>query len=67
MSVSHQGTTVELPGEWWSEAGMQGFKRSATAYRWDRAATNQRVCLIPIADIEPVSPAPGVPTFNSSS
>ena len=67
MTVSHHGVGTALPDEWWAAAGMSNFVLSATAYRCDQAqAGGLRVCLIPIADIEPVHRAPGVPVFNDS-
>jgi hypothetical protein len=67
MMIKHHDSVEELPDDWWDEAGMRAFTKSSTAYRCDLAATNQRVCLIPITEIEPVSRAPGVPIFNPSS
>jgi hypothetical protein len=33
MKFTHHGLQVELPDEWWNEAGMQGFVPTFTAYR----------------------------------
>lgn len=68
MIVNHHDLTVELPDEWWVEAGMSDFAPSSSAYRCDHvAARARRVCLIRITDIEPVQRAPGVPVFNDRS
>jgi len=56
---------VELPDEWWHEAGMQGFVPTFTAYRVNqRLFQNAREVLI--KDVGPVSRNPGVGIFNDS-
>jgi hypothetical protein len=63
MMINHNGVETELPDEWWTAAGMPNFVRMASAYLCDHAATGGRhVCLIPIADIEPV---PRTPAFRN--
>jgi hypothetical protein len=52
---------VELPDEWWIEAGMSGFVRRRAAYRATRVAG---VCLVNISDIVPFRRAPGVAIFK---
>lgn len=67
MKVRHHDLEVELPDEWWVAAGMSNFAPLSSAYRCDHiSAGHRRVCLIRIADIEPVRRAPGVPIFNDS-
>jgi hypothetical protein len=65
MKFMHHDFKIELPDEWWIAAGMLNFVPSSSAYRCDHVAARQRrVCLIQIADIEPVRRTPGVPLFN---
>jgi hypothetical protein len=52
VKVTHHDLVTELNDEWWTEAGMDGFVPSSTAYR-----TEQDMVEIRIADIGPVDPA----------
>ncbi len=65
MKVRHHDSEIDLPDEWWIAAGMPKFFPSSSAYRCDHVAIgHRRVCLIRIADIEPVRRAAGVRVFN---
>jgi hypothetical protein len=65
MKFTHHGLQVELPDDWWAEAGMQGFRATFTAYRVNqRLFHNARE--VSIKDIGPVLRSPGVGIFNDS-
>jgi hypothetical protein len=65
MKFAHHGLQIELPDEWWTEAGMRGFVPTFTAYRVNhRLFQNARE--VPIKDVGPVSRTPGVGIFNDS-
>jgi hypothetical protein len=63
MELTHHGLQIEMPDDWWTEAGMRGFVPTFTAYR-----VNQRlfpnVHEVPIKDVGPVLRNPGVGIFN---
>ena len=65
MQLTHHGLQIEMPDDWWTEAGMEGFAPTFTAYR-----VNQRLFLnareVSIKEIGPVVRGPGVGIFNDS-
>jgi hypothetical protein len=65
MKFAHHGLQIEIPDDWWTEAGMRGFIPTFTAYR-----VNQKLFPnfreVPMQDIAPVSRSPGVDIFNDS-
>jgi len=65
MKLTYHGLQIEMPDDWWTEAGMRGFVPTFTAYR-----VNQRlfrdVREVPIKDVGPVLRDPGVGIFNDS-
>src|SRR5258708_26612088 len=65
MKFTHHGLQIEIPDDWWTEAGMPGFVPTFTAYRVSqRSFPNVREVLI--KDVGPVSRNPGVGIFNDS-
>jgi len=65
MKFTHHGLQIEIPDDWWTEAGMRGFVPTFTAYRVSqRSFPNVREVLI--KDVGPVSRNPGVGIFNDS-
>jgi len=65
MKFTHHGLQIEIPDDWWTEAGMRGFVPAFTAYRVNhRLFKNVRE--VPIKDVGPVSRNSGVGIFNDS-
>jgi hypothetical protein len=64
MKFTHHGLQIEIPDDWWTEAGMRGFVPTFTAYRVNQSLF-QNVREVLIGDIGPVSRNPGVGIFNS--
>jgi hypothetical protein len=66
VKIIHNGIEiVELPDEWWNEAGMQDFVRAASSYRVKLAGcSGQQVFDIQTRDVAPVRRAPTVSIFN---
>jgi hypothetical protein len=65
MRFMHHGLHIEIPDEWWTEAGMRGFVPTFTAYRVNQSLfPNARE--VTIRDIGPVSRNPGAGIFNDS-
>jgi hypothetical protein len=66
MKFTHHGLQIEIPEDWWTEAGMRGFAPTFTAYR-----VNQKlfpnVREVPITDVGPVIRSLGVGIFNDSA
>jgi hypothetical protein len=65
MKFTHHGLQIEIPDDWWTEAGMRGFVPTFTAYRVNQMLF-RNAQEIPIQDIGPVSRNPGVGIFNDS-
>ncbi len=65
MKFTHHGLQIELPDEWWNEAGMRGFVPTFTAYRVNQKSF-QNVREVLITDVGPVGRDPGVGIFNDS-
>jgi len=65
MKFTHHGLQVELPDEWWNEAGMQGFVPTFAAYRVNQRLF-QKARAVLIKEVGPVSRNPGVGIFNDS-
>ena len=65
MKFTHHDLQIEIPDEWWTEAGMRGFVPTFTAYRVNQKLfPNAQEVLI--KDIGPISRSPGVGIFNDS-
>jgi len=64
MKFTHHGLQIEIPDDWWTEAGMRGFVPTFTAYRVNQRLF-QNVREVLIGDIGPVSRNPGVGIFNN--
>jgi hypothetical protein len=65
MKFTHHGLQIEIPDDWWAEAGMRGFFPTFTAYRVNQKLfPNTREVLI--QEIGPVSRNPGEGIFNNS-
>ena len=65
MKFTHHGLQIEIPDDWWTEAGMRGFFPTFTAYRVNQKLfPNTREVLI--QEIGPVSRNPGEGIFNNS-
>ena len=63
MKFTHHGLQIEIPDDWWTEAGMRGFVPTFTAYRVNQKLfPNAREVLI--QDMGPVSRNPSVAIFN---
>ncbi len=65
MKFTHHGLQIEIPDEWWTEAGMRLFVPTFTAYRVNHRQF-QNVREVPIKDVGPVSRNSGVGIFNDS-
>jgi hypothetical protein len=65
MKFTHHGLEVEMPDDWWTEAGMRGFAPTFTAYRVNRKLF-PNVREVPITDVGPVIRDLGVGIFNDS-
>ena len=65
MKFTHHGLQIELPDEWWNEAGMRGFVPTFTAYRVNQKSF-QNVREVLITDVGPVGRDPGVGIFHNS-
>ena len=63
MKFTHHGLQIEIPEDWWTEAGMRGFVPTFTAYRVNQWLF-QHVREVLIKDIGPVSRNPGVGIFT---
>jgi hypothetical protein len=67
MKLVHHDLEVELPDEWWAEAGMLGFVAASSTYPTDAGlCKGQEIRAIFIEDIAPVQRAEGVGIFNDS-
>jgi hypothetical protein len=65
MKFTHHGLQIEIPDDWWTEAGMRGFVPTFTAYRVNQKLfPNAREVLI--QDMGPVSRNPSVAIFNDN-
>jgi hypothetical protein len=65
MKFTHHGLQIEIPDQWWIEAGMRGFMPTFTAYRVNQRLF-QNVREVLIKDVGPVRRNPGVGIFNDS-
>ncbi len=66
MKFTHHGLQIEIPDDWWTEAGMRGFVPVFTAYRVNHSLF-KNVREVPIKDVGPVvSRNSGVGIFNDS-
>jgi len=65
MKFTHHGLQVEMPDDWWTEAGMRGFVPAFTAYRVNHSLF-KNVREVPIKDVGPVSRNSGVGIFKDS-
>jgi len=63
MKLTHHGLQIEMPDDWWTEAGMQGFIPTFTAYRVNHRLFHN-VREVPVKDVGPVLRNPGVGIFN---
>jgi len=66
MKIAHHEVKVELPNDWWDEAGMGDFVRNSNAYRVRESNTEQWIFEVCIGDVGPVRRVPGVGIFNDS-
>jgi hypothetical protein len=65
--LDHFSLEIELPDEWWQEAGMDNFHRTGRAYRVDPIETfGKSVFEVSIAEVAPMRRAPGVGIFNTT-
>src|SRR5437016_13957847 len=63
MKFTHHGLQIEIPFDWWTEAGMRGFVPTFTAYRGNqRLFQDVREVLINV--VCTVSRNPGVGIYN---
>lgn len=62
MKLMHHELQIELPDDWWVEAGMASFVAGSRAYRTDRKCSEAS-----LDDVGPVHRAPGISIFNDSS
>jgi hypothetical protein len=61
MKIEHHGLSVELPDDWWAEAGMIDFVPTSRTYRVKlNDAQNPTFCEVCIQDIEPVLRTVGI-------
>ena len=65
MKFTHHGLQIELPDDWWTEAGMAGFVPLFKAYRVNHSLF-QNVREVPLEYVGPVSRNAGVGIFNDS-
>jgi len=65
MKFTHHGLQIEMPDDWWTEAGMPGFVPVFKAYRVNHSLF-QNVREVPLEDVGPVSRNSGVGIFNDS-
>jgi hypothetical protein len=65
VKFTHHGLQVELPDDWWTEAGMRGFVPTFTAYRVNQRLF-QNVREVSVHDVGLVSRNPGAGIFNDS-
>ena len=65
MIFTHHGLQIEMPDDWWTEAGMRGFVPTFTAYRVNqRLFQNARE--VPLIEVGPAVRNLGVGIFNDS-
>jgi len=65
MLVKHGPREFLLPDEWWSEAGMMGFRPSGASYRARRASLP--TIEVPVKDVAPCSRDLSHGVFNDNS
>jgi len=65
MNFTHHGLQIEIPDDWWTEAGMRGFAPTFTAYRVNQKLF-RNVREVFITDVRPVIRNLGVGIFNDS-
>src|SRR2546430_16143229 len=65
MKFTHHGLQIELPDDWWTEAGMPGFVPVFMAYRVNHRLF-QNVREVPLEEVGPVSRNAGVGIFYDS-
>src|SRR5437667_8912654 len=65
MKFTHHGLQIELPDDWWTEAGMPGFVPVFKAYRVNHSLF-QNVREVPLEDVGPVSRNAGIGIFDDS-
>jgi len=65
MKFTHHGLQIEMPDDWWTEAGMPGFVPVFKAYRVNHSLF-QNVREAPLEDVGPVSRNSSVGIFNDS-
>ncbi len=65
MKFTHHGLQIELPDDWWTEAGMAGFVPLFKAYRVNHSLF-QNVREVPLEYVGPVSRTARVGIFNDS-
>ena len=65
MKFTHHGLQIEMPDDWWTEAGMPGFVPVFKAYRVNNRLF-QNVREVPLEDVGLVSRNSGVGIFNDS-
>ncbi len=65
MKFTHHGLQIELPDDWWTEAGMPGFVPVFKAYRVNHSLF-QNVREVPLEEVGPVSRNAGIGIFDDS-
>ena len=65
MKFTHHGLQIELPDDWWTEAGMAGFVPLFKAYRVNHSLF-QNVREVPLEYVGPVSRNARAGIFNDS-
>ena len=65
MKFTHHGLQIEMPDDWWTEAGMPGFVPVFKAYRVNKSLF-QNVREVLLEHVGPVSRNAGVGIFNDS-
>ena len=67
MKLQHHDLEIELPDDWWTDAGMSGFTPVAKSYRVDsNDCGNREVFEVLIEEIAPFRSNVGVGIFNDN-
>ena len=53
MKLSHHGIVIELPDDWWAEAGMVSFVPTSNSYRVEQSS-HEAIQEVSIEDVGPV-------------
>jgi hypothetical protein len=62
MEFKHHGLKIELPDDWWAEAGMANFAAKSNSYSVGQSAS--QIFEVSIKDVGPARRSPGVGIFN---